>query len=66
MSRRKIVKILETNGWICVRVTGSHYQYKLNGIGTVATVPHHDKDISDFVVRSLCKSTGIDFYNYTK
>ena len=59
---KKIEKTLFTNGWRCVRINGSHYQYKHPDISGTITVPNHNgKDLSIGVVKNLEKLTGLSF-----
>ena len=63
MSFKKIDKLLRQNGWVLVRVKGSHFQYKKCGFNYLAVVPNHgSKDISIGVLRSLEKGTGLSLF----
>ncbi len=60
MKFREVDRLLRSNGWILVRINGSHHQYKNSGVNFVATVPNHSgKDISIGVMESLEKGTGL-------
>jgi predicted RNA binding protein YcfA (HicA-like mRNA interferase family) len=60
MNFKKVEKILKKNGWIHIRTSGSHFQFKKVGIDFVATVPNHGaKDLSIGVLKSLEKGTGL-------
>ncbi|MRH43343.1 addiction module toxin, HicA family [Aquibacillus halophilus] len=57
---QKSGKIAQKNGWIHVRTSGSHAQFKKVGINFVATVPiHGNKDLSIGVLKSLEKGTSL-------
>ena len=59
MNGHEIIKILEKNGWILERITGSHHQYKKEGEPNIITVPVHGK--KDIVyARKILKDAGID------
>lgn len=58
---REVKKVLEKNGWVLVRTTGSHFQYK-HSSGKMVTVPcHAGKDISIGTLKSISKYTGLSF-----
>lgn len=53
---RKIIKKLEKDGFVLVKVVGSHHKFK-KGYLTV-TVPHPKKDLPLGTVRSIYKQAG--------
>lgn len=60
MKFREIEKILRSNNWKLVRVTGSHHQFRKVGIPYAVVVPNHNgKDLSIGVVKDLEKKIGI-------
>ena len=60
MTFREVEKILRSNNWKLVRVTGSHHQFRKVGIPYAVVVPNHNgKDISICVVKDLEKKIGI-------
>lgn len=62
MGFREVDAILRQNGWVIVRITGSHYQYKKENCSFGAAVPRHcNRDISIGVLRKLEKGTGLSF-----
>ena len=60
-SSRKIIKILEQDGWYLYKVTGDHYQFKHHAKKGTVTVPHPRKDLSVFEVKSISKQSGVIF-----
>lgn len=57
---KKIEKKLVANGWILVRVNGSHYQFKHPDNPHTITVPNHNKkDLSIGVIKNLENVTGL-------
>ena len=57
---KKIEKKLVANGWILVRVNGSHYQFKNPDNPHTITVPNHSsKDVSISVIKNLENVTGL-------
>lgn len=60
MNFRKIEKKITSDGWVLVRVCGSHYQYKKNQVTETVVLPNHgSKDISIGVLKKLEKITGL-------
>ncbi len=56
---RKIIKLLEADGWALIGVTGSHHHFKHpTKLGKV-TVPHPKKDMPVGTVRSVLKLAGL-------
>ena len=60
-SSRKLIKILEKNGWYLYRTTGDHYQFKHHTKKGTVTVPHPKKDLNVFEIKSISKQSGIIF-----
>lgn len=54
----EIIKRLEKEGWILVRVNGSHHQYKHPVKDGTVTVPHPKKDLPAGTVKSIFKQAG--------
>ncbi len=60
MNFKKIEKIILADGWVLVRVCGSHYQFKKIGVSQTVVIPNHgSKDISTGVLKNLEKITGL-------
>lgn len=60
MTSRKVEKELRKNGWVLVRVVGSHYQYKNIHYSMTVVIPNHgSKDLSIGVLKNLEKITGL-------
>lgn len=60
MTFREVKKILCADGWVLVRVAGSHYQFRKEGVRYTATVPNHSsRDLSKLVLKNLRKITGL-------
>lgn len=60
MTFRNIEKQLNANGWILVRVCGSHHQYRKVGCPQAVVIPYHGgQDLSIGVVKDLEKKTGL-------
>lgn len=57
---RNIEKKITADGWVLVRISGSHYQYKKIGSLLTVVIPNHNgKDLSIGVIKNLEKITGL-------
>lgn len=57
---KKIEKIIVADGWVLVRVNGSHYQYKHPVNPNTITIPNHNgKDLSIGIIKNLESTTGL-------
>ena len=56
---RKLIKLLEEDGWVRIGITGSHHHFKHPTKPGKVTVPHPRKDIPTGTVRSLLKQFGL-------
>lgn len=56
-----IVKLLKANGFVRVRVNGSHHQFKKPGHKGTVTVPYHGRDIAIGTLLSIEKQSGLSF-----
>lgn len=60
---KEVIKILKANGWVLLRVRGSH-NYFVNPnkkeFGKI-TVPHPKKDLPAKTVESIFKQAGLKF-----
>jgi predicted RNA binding protein YcfA (HicA-like mRNA interferase family) len=60
MSGKELAKLLESNGWILLRVQGSHHIYGKSGVASRISVPiHGNKDIKIGLLRNLLKTAGL-------
>lgn len=60
MKVRKVIKLIEKDGWYLIRVKGSHKQYKhpfKNGLVTISG--HLNNDIAKGTLNSILKQTGL-------
>jgi predicted RNA binding protein YcfA (HicA-like mRNA interferase family) len=56
---RKIIKLLESDGWQFLGATGSHHNFKHSVKPGKVTVPHPKKDLPSGTVRSILKQAGL-------
>ena len=65
MTFREVKKILKASGWVLIRVSGSHYQYRKAGCPNSITVPNHNgRDLTIGVLKDLEKKTGLSFDSF--
>ncbi|MCD4774037.1 MAG: type II toxin-antitoxin system HicA family toxin [Bacteroidales bacterium] len=58
MKPRELIKILEKNGFIFIRQSGSHAIFKKTG-NVIIVVPIHSKDIPKGTLSSILKDAGL-------
>ncbi|MCF6109943.1 MULTISPECIES: type II toxin-antitoxin system HicA family toxin [Mesorhizobium] len=56
---RKLIKLLEEDGWFEIGITGSHHHFKHPTKPGKVTIPHPRKDIPIGTVRALMKHAGL-------
>lgn len=56
---RKLIKVLEEDGWQLVGTTGSHHHFKHGSKPGKVTVPHPARDLPVGTVRSIYKQAGL-------
>jgi len=59
MNSKKLIKILEKDGWLLIATKGSHNQYKHNSKKGRVTVPHPKKDIPKGTILSILKQANL-------
>lgn len=55
---RKLIKLLEQDGWVRVAVKGDHWQFKHPVKRGRVTVPHPRRDIKPGTVASIYRQAG--------
>ena len=55
---RKLIRMLEKDGWVPVAVRGDHHQFKNPGRPGRVTVPHPNRDLPAGTVRSIYRQAG--------
>ena len=58
MKPRELIKILEKEGFVFVRQSGSHAIYKKSG-NKIVVVPIHSKDIPKGTLNGILKDAGL-------
>ena len=57
---KKLCKILEENGWMLVRIRGSHHVYTKDGEEARIIVPvHGNKEIKLGLLKAILKTAGL-------
>ena len=57
---KKLCKILEENGWILARISGSHHVYIKDGEEARIVVPvHGNKEIKIGLLKAILKTAGL-------
>lgn len=59
-SSREIIKLLTSDGWYLVEVSGDHYQFKHPSKKGKITVPHPNKDLPIRIVKGIFKQAEIE------
>lgn len=58
-SSREIIKILEEDGWYCVKTVGDHWQFKHPAKPGKVTITHPVKDMPAKTLNSILKQARI-------
>ena len=57
---KKLCKILEENGWMLVRISGSHHVYAKDGEDARIVIPvHSNKEIKTGLLKAILKTAGL-------
>ena len=60
ISGKKLCKILENNGWVLVRIAGSHHVFAKEGEDARIVVPvHANKKIKTGLLKAILKTAGL-------
>ena len=60
ISGKKLCKILENNGWVLVRIAGSHHVFAKEGEDARIIVPvHANKEIKTGLLKAILKTAGL-------
>ena len=55
---RDIKSRLEREGWVLVRVSGSHHIFRNSKTGAILSLPHPKKDLGPGLVRAIYKAAN--------
>ncbi|WP_261262821.1 type II toxin-antitoxin system HicA family toxin [Serratia fonticola] len=59
MDSRKLIAEIRDDGWVLVRVNGSHHHFTHPTKPGLVTIPHPKKDLPIKTVKSIRKQAGI-------
>ncbi len=59
MDSSQLIRMLVADGWVKVRVNGSHHHFKHSTKPGLVTVPHPKKDLPIGTVNSILKQSGL-------
>lgn len=59
MDSKKLIKLLQQNGWVHVRTRGSHCMFEKKGNPNNIAVPHPKKDLETGIVKGILKKAGL-------
>ncbi len=60
MKSKEMIKLLEQNGFVTVRIRGSHYFLKNPNTGRTTTVPFHPGDLKPSLEKKIMKDAGLE------
>jgi predicted RNA binding protein YcfA (HicA-like mRNA interferase family) len=61
VSGKTLCKIVERNGWLLKRVTGSHHIYSKEDIQVILSIPvHGNRDLPMGTLRGIMKDAGLN------
>ncbi len=58
-SSREVIQLLKADGWIEIRITGSHHHFKHNKKKGIVTIPHPKKEIGRGLFNSILKQAQL-------
>jgi predicted RNA binding protein YcfA (HicA-like mRNA interferase family) len=58
MRSSDIKKMLEKDGWVLVRITGSHHHFKHPDKSGLVTLPHPKSEVPKGTLRSIWRQAG--------
>lgn len=59
MKPKELIKLLEKEGWLVVRVDGSHHIMKHADKPAMIVVPLHNKDMKPGILNNIMKTAGL-------
>lgn len=60
LTGKEMAKLAEANGWIEVRVNGSHHHFRKEGVPYLVTIPiHGNKDLGKGLERKILRDLGL-------
>ena len=59
MNSAEVVKLIHTDGWRLVRISGSHHHFRHAVKPGLVTIPHPKKDLPPGTLNSILKQAGL-------
>ncbi|MGB9792677.1 MAG: type II toxin-antitoxin system HicA family toxin [Thermacetogeniaceae bacterium] len=59
-SSRELIRMIQEAGWVLVRVSGSHYQFKHPTKPGLVTIPHPRKNLPLKTVKNILRQAGLE------
>ena len=59
MKPKELMKILEADGWLLIRVRGSHHMYRHPNKPGMLIAPFHNNDMRPGTVNQILKDAGM-------
>nr|WP_287193174.1 type II toxin-antitoxin system HicA family toxin [Syntrophothermus sp.] len=59
-SSRELIRLIQQAGWMMVRISGSHHQFRHPTKPGLVTIPHPRKSLPVKTVKSILKQAGLD------
>jgi predicted RNA binding protein YcfA (HicA-like mRNA interferase family) len=59
MRSADIIRLLEAEGWVLVRITGSHHHFRHGAKPGTVTVPHPQRDMPIGTLKSIERQSGV-------
>lgn len=61
MTSNELIKALEADGWVLVRIKGSHHHFSKVGVPYIITISHPTKDLSIGQIADAKRKSGLVF-----
>jgi len=59
MNSAEVVKLIQTDGWRLIRISGSHHYFRHAVKPGLVTIPHPKKDLPPGTLNSILKQAGL-------
>lgn len=59
MNSAEVVKLIHTDGWRLIRISGSHHHFRHAVKLGLVTIPHPKKDLPPGTLNSILKQAGL-------
>ncbi|MBV8041480.1 type II toxin-antitoxin system HicA family toxin [Pluralibacter sp.] len=59
MNSRKLIAEIQADGWVLIRVNGSHHHFRHPDKSGLVTVPHPKKDLPLKTAKSIRRQAGL-------